>query len=150
MKTVVDKRAEPSSQEYKADIYVVTYDELSDFFSDAKNGVVVPTSEQESDPLTEREKRIYFLVEIPLGYSVVRRENRQGVIYGESEESLLTDNFYCYTTRMDLFYCFLDLTTDDTQTEDYTYAYYFDVNADLSIVAENIRILFDDAEVQSE
>lgn len=134
---------EDDRNHYKANEYVIPFENRNAFFSD--NQFTFPDSEVIKNKNKDTNITfIYFFVQIPAGYEAFKRDNVQGYITDENKQVLLTDNFYYYTNREDIFYCDIDLRLNQHITSHYVFSFYFEMDSSLNLAlsSSTTRVLY--------
>ena len=123
---------------YYANVYVQTSQEELDAFY--KQGFV-PKEEQEKYPsLAEGKERVYFFISLPPHYQFRRRDNIQGKILGDENNILLTDNFYTYSTRDNLFFCYVDVVYDESIIGKSEISFFYTISSKAQFEPEEVRV----------
>ncbi len=137
MKETQNNYDESVESELYANIYLLYEDsEVEELKSEAG---YIDNGEEISIP--DEKFLIYFFVQIPASYSVVRRENIQYVDTTDTEV-LVTDNFYQLASRRDLFYCFVDLEEAEEADESvFSFYYYVSDIYENTMIEANIRVI---------
>lgn len=88
---------------------------------------------------------IYFFIQIPKGFSGYKRNNTQAYINGREGLTMITDNFYYYSSRNNMLYCVVDLEKSESK-ENSVFSFFFEVPyvyRDL-LVIQNFNIVLSD------
>lgn len=132
-----------SDNEYYANIYLLkTQEDVDEFFK--TNTANIDMKEiHEYRALPENMMMTYFIAEVPEGYKAYKRSNIQGELMDQGL-ILLTDNFYYYASKPDIFYCQIDLKPEPVNTSITTFSFFYYMSSRYSdvIKSENIRILY--------
>ncbi len=110
--------------EYYSNMYFLSSQkEVNDFYSN-ENYSISASEKETNRKLKETLMLVYFIMDIPKGYKAYKRDNIQGELVDQGL-TLLTDNFYYYASKPNVFYCMLDLKEDSSITEDGIYSFYY-------------------------
>lgn len=136
-------QAEEIKGEYYANLYFLTSQEkVYDFYKKEKEHIQekeIKTNERLSDSLMI----VYFILTTPKGYKAYKRDNIQGTLVDQGQ-TLLTDNFYYYASKPDIFYCQIDLKEDSSINQIGTYSFYYKTSRKYKnlLSKDTIRILY--------
>lgn len=143
-KIIIDKVTEEKNTSHYGEIIPLTSQkEAIDFFS--TKGYSFSNKEIEKNTVfQEDEILVYFFVQIPKGYEAFKRNNIQGILPNEKDQILLTDNFYFYGSRPDIFYCNIDIKKEETITQDHLFSFYFSISTVFSTLVkeDTIRLIY--------
>ncbi|MCR4697830.1 MAG: hypothetical protein K5762_00540, partial [Bacilli bacterium] len=143
---IIDNVTTEEGQErevYKANEYVVDFEERNSFFSNDlftfPDSEVIKNKNKDTDITL-----VYFFVQIPAGYEAYKRDNVQGYITDSDKQVLLTNNFYYYANRQDIFYCDIDLKKNSEIQSPYVFSFYFemDYTLNLELSSTTTRVLY--------
>ena len=86
---------------------------------------------------------VYFIMDTPKGYRAYKRDNMQGVLKDQGL-TLLTDNFYYYASKPDIFFCQIDLKEDSSITKSGTYSFYYQTSRKYAdyLSEDSIRVIY--------
>lgn len=143
-KIIIDKvTKEKETSHYGEIIPLTSRKEAIEFFS--TKGYSFNNKEIEKNiSFQEDEMLVYFFVQIPKGYEAFKRNNIQGILPNEKDQILLTDNFYFYGSRPNIFYCNIDIKREETVTQDHLFSFYFSISSTFSslVTEDTIRLIY--------
>lgn len=105
--------------------------------------VTVSSAEEEKiNKLNDETNMLYVFTQIPSGYKAYKRDNVQKKL--DNQEVLVTDNLYYFLNNLNLYYCEIDLTLDETISENYVFAFYFvySNSLDIKLSSDNVRLIY--------
>lgn len=136
-------QSEDMEGNYYANMYFLTsQNEVNEFYSNLEH--TFTSSEKDTNrKLKETLMLVYFIMDIPKGYKAYKRNNIQGELVDQGL-TLLTDNFYYYASKPDVFYCMTDLKKDDSITENGVYSFYYLTSRQYKdlLSVDSIRIIY--------
>ena len=110
-----------SDQEFYFDYYVLDTISEVEVFTRSES-IQFTDEDKEKLALKEGQSEIVFIVQIPEKHKAFKRNNFQ-YRKSESEEIFLTSNFYTYSKREDIAYCFVDVVPDEKIDSKYLYSF---------------------------
>ena len=110
-----------SDQEFYFDYYVLDTISEVEVFTRSES-IQFTDEDKEKLALKEGQSEIVFIAQIPEKYKAFKRNNFQ-YRKSESEEIFLTSNFYTYSKREDIAYCFVDVVPDEKIDSKYLYSF---------------------------
>jgi|GEM_PF-1720232 hypothetical protein len=126
---------------YYVNYYITnTQTELNTFYSQ-NNLTIDPKEKIKYETLDENTMRLFVIAQIPKGYKTVRRNDEQQSKKDGGVE-LITSNLYFYETKPETSYCYLDVTKDESITEDYVYSFFYIINSSYSTIIKENQIRF--------
>lgn len=116
--------------------------ELDDFYSNP-DYTISQTEKDTNRKLKETMMLVYFIMDTPKGYRAYKRDNMQGVLKDQGL-TLLTDNFYYYASKPDIFFCQIDLKEDSSITKSGTYSFYYQTSRKYAdyLSEDSIRVIY--------
>ena len=135
---------------FYSDVFIIkTREELETLYQD--EDYYFPEDDEGKTRFKPNENIIvYFFVQIPKGYLAYKRDNVQDYLNGRDGITLLTDNFYYYTSRKDMLYCVVDLKKGDSK-ENSVFSFFFEIPFVYRSILDvnHLNIILSDAEATS-
>ncbi len=114
---------------------------INDFYKE--HGSISKAEQEQNSRLKDSLMMVYGIIDTPIGYKAYKRDNIQGTLVDQGL-TLLTDNFYYYANRPDVFYCQIDLKKEEAITERGTYSFYYVTSSQYRklLSEDSVRVMF--------